>query len=716
MASAGGAPGREGGVASSRHPLGRCASASPVVDRPAAGPPRDALQRPRLHARPERRRPARPAALADRPPPRLALARAVALVSLRPGARARVHWLPVAIPMLIQRVIDDVILPGRLRSSPTSRCSLSSRACASPSFTRRYATARIGIGIEARLRELLYDAYLASPRAFYDRHATGQVVSRATNDLYPIRYFIGWGVVQVCQSVMMIVGVGDRAASASNPRLALYAGLAMPLIVLLTWRFARLVTPISRVVQQRKGDVTEAADEVVVGHRDGAGVRARGRGQRALRERAEGVRDGVAARGGRRGALPAGPARSCRRWRSRACCCFGGRDVIDGRAHDRRVRALQHACCCSSCGRSRRSAGSSTSRSARSPRPAARSRGSRASQPLPEPEQPAQLPGGRSACASRTSASPTPAARRCSAASTSSIEPGEIVAVCGETGSGKSTMLNLLPALLRPDSGSVRVGGVDAARRCARPTCAPAVAARHPAAGAVLAAAARQPLRGAAGRDRGGDARGLRGGRRRRVHRRPARRLRHADRRARRQPLGRPAPARRARPRADLGRARARARRPALGRRHRDRASARRALRPALAGRTVLLASQRLSTVSLADRAVVLEDGVIVEDGAPRRAARGAAARSARSSGTRSRVGGARSACTRLRVYVARSSAAASRCSRWPRVHLRGAGRRLAARRRCRSTTASARATPGASTSTSRLRRRQRGGWVSARS
>ena len=44
-----------------------------------------------------------------------------------------------------------------------------------------------------------------------------------------------------------------------------------------------------------------------------------------------------------------------------------------------------------------------------------------------------------------------------------------------------------------------------------------------------------------------------------------------------------------------------------------------RALRPALAGRTVLLASQRLSTVSLADRAVVLEDGVIVEDAPPSR-------------------------------------------------------------------------------------------------
>jgi ABC-type multidrug transport system fused ATPase/permease subunit len=40
-------------------------------------------------------------------------------------------------------------------------------------------------------------------------------------------------------------------------------------------------------------------------------------------------------------------------------------------------------------------------------------------------------------------------------------------------------------------------------------------------------------------------------------------------------------------------------------------------LRPALAGRTVLISGQRLSTVFVADRAVVLADGRIVEDGAP---------------------------------------------------------------------------------------------------
>jgi subfamily B ATP-binding cassette protein MsbA len=38
-------------------------------------------------------------------------------------------------------------------------------------------------------------------------------------------------------------------------------------------------------------------------------------------------------------------------------------------------------------------------------------------------------------------------------------------------------------------------------------------------------------------------------------------------------------------------------------------------LRPAVQGRTVLLAAQRLSTVEVADRVVVLADGVIAESG-----------------------------------------------------------------------------------------------------
>src|SRR3712207_8166120 len=81
------------------------------------------------------------------------------------------------------------------------------------------------------MRQLLFDAYLRFPRGFYDHHATGQVVSRATNDLYPIRYFVGWGLVQGAQSVMMVVGAGI-ALGLTDARLALLSALPLPLIAL----------------------------------------------------------------------------------------------------------------------------------------------------------------------------------------------------------------------------------------------------------------------------------------------------------------------------------------------------------------------------------------------------------------------------------------------------------------------------------------------------
>ncbi|HEY2072767.1 MAG TPA: ABC transporter ATP-binding protein, partial [Gaiellaceae bacterium] len=173
--------------------------------------------------------------------------------------------ISTAIPLLMQRAIDHAIVRHTQSLWPYLLAILGLGALRFfVNFLRRYATARIGIRIEARMRELLYGAYLRYPRAFYDRHATGQVLSRATNDLYPIRYFIGWGLVQGMQSVMMIAGAGIVLVLV-DARLALYTAVAMPPITVLALRFARLVSPLSRQVQERKGDVTEAADEAVVG-------------------------------------------------------------------------------------------------------------------------------------------------------------------------------------------------------------------------------------------------------------------------------------------------------------------------------------------------------------------------------------------------------------------------------------------------------------------
>src|SRR4029079_7764777 len=50
-----------------------------------------------------------------------------------------------------------------------------------------------------------------------------------------------------------------------NARLTLFAALAMPPVAILTYVFAHKVFPISRVVQAKKGHLTEATDETGVG-------------------------------------------------------------------------------------------------------------------------------------------------------------------------------------------------------------------------------------------------------------------------------------------------------------------------------------------------------------------------------------------------------------------------------------------------------------------
>jgi len=188
------------------------------------------------------------------------------LVSLGLVCALAFTGLTLMIPIIVQRTIDDAIDgPDQSLLVPYLAAIVVIAALRfGVNFNRRYATARVGIAVEARMRSMLYEAYLRYPRAFYDRHATGEVISRATNDIYPVRYFVGWGVVQAIQSLMMLVGAAIVLAVV-NPVLALTAALAMPPVAILTYMFAHRVFPISREVQRRKGHLTEASDEAVVG-------------------------------------------------------------------------------------------------------------------------------------------------------------------------------------------------------------------------------------------------------------------------------------------------------------------------------------------------------------------------------------------------------------------------------------------------------------------
>ena len=520
----------------------------------------------------------------------------------------------LAIPIVIQRAVDNSVVHQRHALWPYLVAIVGLAALRlGINFTRRYATARVGIRIEARMRALLYDAYLRFPRAFYDRHATGQVLSRATNDLYPIRYFVGWGRVQGVQSVLMIIGAGVILVIVS-PRLALYTAVSMPLVGIVAWLFAHKVHPISREVQAKKGDVTEAADESVVGiemvQAFGREDDVRGR----FGTKATGVRDTVLRQAGVEAQHLPGlfylPSLSIA-----VVVFFGGREVIAGDLTYGEFALfttllLQLVWPLESMGwiinlaqRALASAGRSFA-------------WLEGIETLPETAEPRSLPAG-------------PIGVRFDAVRFAygdegetlrgidlGIEPGEIVAVCGGTGAGKTTLLNLLPRFYDPTRGRVLIGGVDARdlsladlrRNVAVVTQRPilfSVPLRENLLGGRPDAPWDEALQAAEaagvasfvddlpdGYDTLIGERGvnLSGGQRQRVA--LARALIAGPRLL---VLDDP-----------LSAVDTHTEHVLVGR-----------LRPAVEGLTVLIAAQRLSTIEIADRAVVLENGVIAEEGLP---------------------------------------------------------------------------------------------------
>ena len=522
--------------------------------------------------------------------------------------------ISTTIPLLLQRAIDHAVVSHTQRLWPYLLAIVGLGTLRfGVNFMRRYATARIGIRIEARMREMLYSAYLRYPRAFYDRHATGQVLSRATNDLYPIRYFIGWGLVQGMQSVMMIVGAGIVLVVV-DARLALYTAVAMPPITALALRFARLVSPISRQVQERKGDVTEAADEAVVGIEM---VQAFGR-EDEVRERFGGkamaVRDTVLRQAGVEARHLPGlyylPSLSIA-----AVVFFGGKQVIGG--HLSIGQFVLFETLLLQLVWPLEALGWITNLAQRALASAGRSFAwLEGIAPLPEPSSPRHLPDGplpvRYESVRFAYGGETDVLHNLDLV----VEAGEIVAVCGPTGSGKTSLLNLLPRFYDPTGGRVLVGGIDTRDvPIAELRASVALVTQRP---VLFSALLRENL--TAGRDdadwddvlAGCEAAGvdafvndlpngydtligerginLSGGQRQRV----------------------------ALARALVTGARVVVLDDPLS--SVDTLTERRLvlrLRPALAGKTVLVATQRLSTVEIADRAVVLVDGEIVENGRP---------------------------------------------------------------------------------------------------
>ncbi|MBV8990006.1 MAG: ABC transporter ATP-binding protein [Solirubrobacterales bacterium] len=134
------------------------------------------------------------------------------------------------------------------------------------SVSRRLIAGRVSMGVELDLRNRIYGQLQRLELAFFDRQQTGQLMSRATVDLQSVRFFLGYGLIFIGQSLLSIL-LAAAAMFALRPELAaLSLAPVLPVIVIAN-RYGRRSRPALQEVQQRIAELTAEAEENVSGVR-----------------------------------------------------------------------------------------------------------------------------------------------------------------------------------------------------------------------------------------------------------------------------------------------------------------------------------------------------------------------------------------------------------------------------------------------------------------
>lgn len=195
--------------------------------------------------------------------------------------------LEISIPQMLQIIVDH------LSQSTTESAIwiagglvlLLGIAHASFMYWRRWLIVDPTSTIELSMRMNFFDRLLSAPLSLLDRWPSGQLLTRSMSDLGTIRRWLSFGIVQMLTVVVMFLA-GGFFMLRSSPSLALVFVVTVPILVLSLVNFTRKYYRASHEIQQMTGDLSTRIEESVRGIRV---IKALGRSPEQIQEYSESV-------------------------------------------------------------------------------------------------------------------------------------------------------------------------------------------------------------------------------------------------------------------------------------------------------------------------------------------------------------------------------------------------------------------------------------------
>lgn len=176
--------------------------------------------------------------------------------------------LTLAIPEITQRAIDIAIVQKRhellaiLALSIVGVTILTALFQFIQEYILQYASQKAIYDI----RNTMYDHLQRLPFSFYDKSQTGQLIARATGDIDTLRRFYSFGMINFISSIFMFVAVLVICLS-KNWALAVLALSTMPILAYTGIRFGGKIGPRFWEIRQRFAELTTVIQENVTGMR-----------------------------------------------------------------------------------------------------------------------------------------------------------------------------------------------------------------------------------------------------------------------------------------------------------------------------------------------------------------------------------------------------------------------------------------------------------------
>ncbi|MGX5696931.1 ABC transporter ATP-binding protein [Agromyces soli] len=199
--------------------------------------------------------------------------------------------IALSIPQVLEQIVDGPLADGDARAVwPLALLVFVLGAIESLLYAlRRWLVVGPGTKVEARMRNALYAKLQDLPVSFHDRWPSGQLLSRAVSDLGLIRRWLSFGLVLTGANLVIIV-VGVGILMSMNWMLGLIFLVCSTPLWWAGYRFEGRYSEQSRLSQDQQGDLATAVEESVHGIRV---LKAFGRGKHALstfRAQAESLR------------------------------------------------------------------------------------------------------------------------------------------------------------------------------------------------------------------------------------------------------------------------------------------------------------------------------------------------------------------------------------------------------------------------------------------